>query len=785
LRKRHGRSRKDWWSGLLAAAAVSTLVLGSGVGAASGAGPFLGGKTCLQPDAVAPEIYGPTDINAVTGNRRLTVAENAGGTLTVMRWPSPSYDNLLRYRTLSPALDRLGVDPNEGSLLGLIVGGRVRWLRDLTATQQHLDGSSDAVETRYHAPDLDARVIDVVDPARDALVRRVDVQPPGAASAVVGFAHFDPTLVHFPDFPTYDWCQQDEIVSSASYDPVSDAVVTGAPGVAIASGFARTTSGHQVGQDAYWTGSHTTTVPEDAYDTFTEGHPIGSSTAPGPQVDFAMETALDAGGGATLIVAAGPDAVSAAATLETQRTISVDAVLAVKRAQLAAWLAPCPLPAGGGPAVADLARRAYISAWQASDLRGPIVASIATQSPYGEDWVRDTSFIDHLLDLCGHHAAVAASARFLADVQVRAGRPPPLGTSPLVPPGNWAMNYYADGTVGGPIPWEIDETGFGVWTLVDHWALSGDRGYLEDVYPAVAAGADFLTGAGRDPSTGLAFPAIEDDNVFPTNPPTMHASGPVLLALRSAAAAATALGRADDATRWSGRATEVLTAIDQRYHAGPGGLAWTADYGDGGWALWPVEVEPQTSPRMRAQADAAAASVAPSFLAPVGPRKGGSYEAKALLGLALHDQAVGDATGLEGVRRGLQWIATVQATAGTHLLGESWVVRGGRVTTIVSQPHVWEMTLFTLAALQAWPPVAGPQPAGAAAAKPEARPAGTTALASTGRPGAVGPVGALGAAAFGLALLRRARSWPSPGPARRRGPSRRGGCRRPTPAPGA
>src|SRR5205807_1630379 len=171
-------------------------------------------------------------------------------------------------------------------------------------------------------------------------------------------------------------------------------------------------------------------------------------------------------------------------------------------------------------------------AWQAADGRGPIVASVATQSPYGEDWVRDSAFIDHLLDLCGHHAEAEANARFLAGVQVQTGRPPPLGTSPTVPPGNWAMNYYADGTVGGPIPWEIDETGFGVWLLVDHFDLSGDRAYLAAVYPAVAAAADFLAGAGRDPATGLTVPASEDDNPFPTYPASLHASGPVLLALR-------------------------------------------------------------------------------------------------------------------------------------------------------------------------------------------------------------------------------------------------------------
>jgi hypothetical protein len=390
------------------------------------------------------------------------------------------------------------------------------------------------------------------------------------------------------------------------------------------------------------------------------------------------------------------------------------------------------------------------------------VASVATQSPYGEDWVRDSAFIDHFLDVCGHHDEAGANARFLAAMQVQQGRPAPPGTAPWVPPGNWAMNYYADGTVGGPIPWEIDETGFGIWTLVDHFDLTSDRSYLRDVYPAVAAGADFLTGPGRDPATGLTQPASEDDNPGPTYPASMHASGPVLLALRSAIAAATVLGRTDDARRWSPRAAEVLAAIEHRYHAGADGQAWTVDYGDGGWALWPVQVDDQSSPRMRAQAVETAKAVAPSFLAPGGTRTIGSYEAKALLGMAVHDRAVGDEAGLGEVRRGLEWIAQVEATPGTHLLGESWVVRDGRVTTVVSQPHIWEMTLFTMAALEAWGPTdikgARPAAAGRAAAPRKSTPSRSPSLAATG--GGPPVLLALWLAAMGLGglgLLSRGR----------------------------
>ena len=307
--------------GLGAAAATLLVVATAAPGAAAGGGGGAarsgdlsgatasagGGRTCFQPDATGPEQYGPTDISAVTGNRRLTVAENGAGTLTLMRWPSPSYDNQLRYRTVSAHEPGYGVAPNQGSFLGVVVAGKLRWLRDLAATQTELDASSDAVTTNYGAPGLDVQVVDVVDAQRDALVRRVEVRPAGAASAVVGFAHFDPTTVHYPDFPTWDWCQQDLIASSASYRPADDAVVTAAEGVGLAVGFAAPSSTHQVGQDAYWSGQHLVMEPADAYDTSNGSLPAGSPSAPGPQVDLALSTPLDTGGGATFVIAAGTD----------------------------------------------------------------------------------------------------------------------------------------------------------------------------------------------------------------------------------------------------------------------------------------------------------------------------------------------------------------------------------------------------------------------------------------------------------------------------------------------
>ncbi|MEZ5238314.1 MAG: hypothetical protein R2716_05010 [Microthrixaceae bacterium] len=56
------------------------------------------------------------------------------------------------------------------------------------------------------------------------------------------------------------------------------------------------------------------------------------------------------------------------------------------------------------------------------------------------------------------------------------------------------------------------------------------------------------------------------------------------------------------------------------------------------------------------------------------------------------------------LHRGLRWLATVPVTEGTGISGETWFLEpGGEVRTGVAQPHVWNMTLFYLASLLAYP----------------------------------------------------------------------------------
>ena len=263
------------------------------------------------------------------------------------------------------------------------------------------------------------------------------------------------------------------------------------------------------------------------------------------------------------------------------------------------------------------------------------------------------------------------------------------------------MNSYADGIDGAPIPWEIDETGLGIWTLYDHSTfLHGPaaRSYLRAVYPAIVRSADFLTLC-EDPTSGMQCIANEDDNYSPSQ--SLHGAETVYLGLRSALAAARATGDADARVgRWRARLGRLGAAIDRLYDpatkayrkGNSGGNAYNLDYSDGGWLLWPVQYKPYDDPTMRGEA----ATVDRAMRAALaGPR--GQYEAKALLGLSY---ARRDPAARARLRGPLAYMARALTTP-TGLFGESWVrIRGRRPLPVQDMPHVWEHALFYLAALK-------------------------------------------------------------------------------------
>src|SRR5213078_1472901 len=161
--------------------------------------------------------------------------------------------------------------PNEGSFAGITWRGRRRtgfaWLRDWRASQGWDSGDLPVPVTRYRSPKalgLSVTVIDLAPPGRDTLVREFWVRrsPDSRVrhAAITYFANFNPVANHVPFLPIADWCSPGSD-QHAAYDRAQHAVVsswsgtdraTGRPSsVAVAFGFDRADSSHQVGEDGY------------------------------------------------------------------------------------------------------------------------------------------------------------------------------------------------------------------------------------------------------------------------------------------------------------------------------------------------------------------------------------------------------------------------------------------------------------------------------------------------------------------------------------------------------
>jgi hypothetical protein len=688
---------------------------------------------CFDPNEPTPEPYGPTDVSAVTGNRSLSAALNSDGTITVLKWPSPSYYDQIKYRTSDRSQQRLGALPNEGALMGLAwrKGSdewKFDWLREWRSKQRYADADGDEVVTVFTKPavGLTATLRDVVAADADALIRKLTLRRSRSSEVevarVFAFANFNPVYSKTVQAPFQDWCTEERNDEGAEYRDGADAIVharsgvdesTGTPsGAALALGFMGESDGHQVGGDTY----ESPGPGPSAYDDAADGQLSGSSMASG-QADAALMESLRFGRGhrvaATVIVTAGSSSNEAVGVLTTMRRRSAAVVRAAKKRWWAKWLEPARLPKDAPGVVADLAKRALISMRQGADKRGLMVASIATQPPYGLDWIRNGAYINRALERAGHPEMVEAHNSFYARLQATVADQPRGGEA--TPPGNWSQNFYADGVVGGPIPYEVDATGLGIWTLWDHYRrVGGDTGtgrcsknpgsapcrYLLGVYGAIQRAAQYLTDACRDLSTGLQCPAHEEGGTTPSQ--TLAGAQAVWLGLDSAAHAARVRGTVvslANAERWEQRRDEIGAAIETELFNEQCNC-YTTDYEVGGALLWPVGYLSYGSPRSDSQAatnwDGIAGAVD-------GEARRGGQESRALLGNAYAWS--NQPRKLRLVKRGLKWVARVPTTNETGILGEAWMAHPqekGMITTMAAQPNVWSQAIFYLAALKAY-----------------------------------------------------------------------------------
>ncbi len=468
---------------------------------------------------------------------------------------------------------------------------------------------------------------------------------------------------------------------------------------------------------------------DSAYSDVQDGYPSRSPVAAG-QADAALVRHLHFRRGqaaVTVYVAVGPTRASAVEMLSEVQAEDPSAHRAGTEAWWQALVSQGRLPASSDPRVVAFAKRSLAVMHQAVDkATGAIVASVAAQPPYGQDWPRDGAFINYALDLAGYPDVVSRHNRFYARVQRKEYQPwsivypfvcpadPALRSYPnCVPPGTFEINYFADPDAvvpGGPISFEIDEAGLGAWTMAAHAQFLSDPGaraaYLADVCPSIALAADNLA-ACKDPATGLQCLASEDDNFELTQ--GIQGAETMLLALKSASAIAGECGFAPaQVTSWQSRAAELETAIQAHFFVpGP-----PPHYEGGGrlpWLIWPVEYLAPGDPVTESHADFLWDTMVAPLLARTKP--GGAYEAEVLLALAHLARATGNATRLAAVQDAIRFFVYELTTPDTLHMAEGygrlpidWNGDGVSPDYLPQNdiPHVWEHAYLYAAAMIAF-----------------------------------------------------------------------------------
>jgi GH15 family glucan-1,4-alpha-glucosidase len=162
----------------------------------------------------------------------------------------------------------------------------------------------------------------------------------------------------------------------------------------------------------------------------------------------------------------------------------------------------------------------------------------------------------------------------------------PRGSN-VVPIGSWATNYYADGVAGSPTAYEIDETGFGIWTLWEHYRATEDQNYLFGyAYDAIQRAANYLEdGTCTDLFNDLPCEAPEEDDATPSQ--TIVGAQAAFMGLEAAVSAAKVLEHNENRTDWKARAQELAEAIHEEFYD-PECKCYTRNYETGGTLLWPV-----------------------------------------------------------------------------------------------------------------------------------------------------------------------------------------------------
>ena len=486
--------------------------------------------------ATLERLYGPSDLETISGNGGLTVGWNGQGRMNLCRWPSPSFHDQLSYRTVSRDLPNLGVKPFHGAEWGIGLDGEVVWLSDprWIVSQDYQSILTNVIRTTAVLPGSPVRITQTafVHPARDLLTIRLDVEGVGAPPALYWYSNFTPCTRQISEIPLGDWAF-DGLNDFAAFALGDEGVIChfrpNKPGradwkraesllarEAVASDWASFGDGVWIVYRSIegFAGEGVGAGDVDPGTLVSTGGISGdlSGSAVGQTFSLAQlkPVRTDAGYSATILIGFAKDFEGARDLLEFGYERGYERLLQETNAHWFDWIGEARIPTNDDVETVKLMLRCLLTLATVTDrYSGAMVRSPSTQPPLARDWPRHGAWMTHALDLAGLHEAAGSHSLFYARLfREEATRGRPAGSLPAA--------VYADGVEATPhFVLDLEAVAMTVWAFAEHGKglpESSRQAYFEKVWEATERGADFLAGwtVDRKSAPSHAF----DPNVF-------------------------------------------------------------------------------------------------------------------------------------------------------------------------------------------------------------------------------------------------------------------------------
>src|SRR5436190_10729065 len=412
-----------------------------------------------------------TSQQAPMGNRSTLITIGKNGELRHLFWPSHNYPQHVR-----------------GSLPGILAGRNgsesFSWLTDDPwIRKQRFLPDSTILETSFANPDgIQVKATDLVLPSKDVLVRIFEVVNGGSEALKISFLYYNDFDI--AETPSGDACY---------YDEKTDSVVSYKRHYWFTYGADKPSSQHQCG------------VHEEGSDAFVDakdGHLGGNSLAlhAGLKgVNSCLKWNLgDLPQGAreqlVLLMTFGHNKQQALDILEEARQSSLAEMVNDVNRSCQDWLRR-----NKATVVQEhwreLLRRSLLTLQTlvSPDLGG-IIAAPTLEPDYRYVWSRDVTYVAYALDRCGYNHDAAAFYQWCKEAQE--------------PNGGWNQRYNIEMTPAPSWGEQEDQCATILWGFGQHYELTKNRDFLEDVWPTIEKGVEHLL-LGRDPETGLVGPSLD------------------------------------------------------------------------------------------------------------------------------------------------------------------------------------------------------------------------------------------------------------------------------------